>query len=58
MKSLLKIFSIDTLIDFVTTWLASTIKRPNSVEAMRAIDGVKKLQKACDDFLSKVEVTK
>lgn len=54
MKSLLKVFSIDTIIEFIVAWLASTIKRPNSVEAQRVVANVKRLRDACDSFLSKV----
>lgn len=56
MKSLLKVFSIDTIIEFVVAWLASTIKRPNSIEAQRAINNVRRLRDACDNFLSKIEL--
>lgn len=54
MKALLKVFSIDTVIEFVVAWLASTIKRPNSIEAQRVVANVKRLRDACDSFLAKV----
>jgi len=53
-KFLLKYFPIEMLIEFLADWLASTIKRPNSVEAQRVVANVKRLRDACDSFLSKV----
>lgn len=46
---------IEKVIDHLTAWLASTIKRPNSDEAQRVLRGVRILRNACDDFLEKVE---
>ena len=55
-KFLLKYFPIEMLIEFLADWLASTIKRPNSVEARQTLDWVKKLRDLCEDFIEKVEV--
>lgn len=51
---LLRMFSIDVLIDFVVAYLASTVKNPTSPEATRLRYIVAKLNKATSDFLVQV----
>jgi hypothetical protein len=55
-KLFLRMFAIDTLIDVVITLLASTVKNPNSAEAIRLRHIVAKLNKATADFLTQVNL--
>ena len=53
MKYLLKLISIDTLIEFLVAYLASTVKNPESKEAVRLKHYVLKLHDAAEQFLVK-----
>lgn len=44
----------DALVDGVVTFLASTVKNPNSADAARLLQGVRKLRDACTDFIDLV----
>lgn len=50
-KYFLRLFSIDTLIDVVITYLASTVKNPMSTKAMQLRAVVTRLYFAARQFL-------
>ncbi len=54
MKILLKLFSIDTLIEVVIDLLAGLVKNPGSERAIRLRHIVLKLNGATEEFLRKV----
>ncbi len=54
MKILLKLFSIDTLIEVVIDLLAGLVKNPGSERAIRLRYAVHKLNHATEEFLRKV----
>lgn len=51
MKYILGIFSVETIIAFVTDLLAKTVKNPSSAKALQLRSVVNRLRKATTQFL-------